>query len=490
MSNIFASNNVYIQPDGGSGFQYKIGLSGSFTALIFPCTISNSISPTNITIFFTTNMTFTNASGGVNCYFVCAGSNITFDGSQNTITLDGISNYPGLIRNGDALSTGYNNVVVKNINVDNLLNSSSITSDGGYICQSYFSKNATSNIVQNCSSSGDIGIGGNTNGGIVGSYVGINGGSIDIIGCFSTGAILAQYSGGITGRYVGQNGGSVNITSCYSTGVVNSYYGGGICGIYTCNANITYCYSAGNIGPVAYGCGGIVGGYACSDLATDIVTISTCFSLGDITGSVGMVGSIGGVVGGFSGSASTPGTLNIISCYSMGAISEGRSGICGVGGANTNITNCYSLGNIGNGGFGIAYGMDGSFTSTSVMNITNCYSLGNIGANGAGICHGINGGPPSTGQTINVTNCYTSGTISGGGSGLVLVPLPPTGGTINISLVPCGIQFRLIRPIYYQHFSKKYIIRVARIQFLAAYILAHKVCSKVLTHMSWSIIQM
>jgi len=146
-----------------------------------------------------------------------------------------------------------------------------------------------------------------------------------------------------------------------------------------------------------------------------------------------MVGSIGGVVGGFSGSASTPGTLNIISCYSMGAISEGRSGICGVGGANTNITNCYSLGNIGNGGFGIAYGMDGSFTSSALMNITNCYSLGNIGANGAGICYGINGGPPSTGQTINVTNCYTSGTISGGGSGLVLVPLPPTGGTINIS---------------------------------------------------------
>ena len=432
MSNISTSNNIYIQDDGGGGFQYKVGLSGSFTTLNFPCTITNVALPTNITIFFTTNMTFTTSNGGANCYFICNSSNIIFDGGQNTITLDGITNYPGLIQNGTAGSNGSGDyIVVKNIVMANNLNNSTISSDGGYICQSYFSKGKLSNVVQNCSTSGDVGLGGNTNGGIVGSYVGMNSGSVDIIGCYNTGIISAQYSGGICGRYTGQNGGSVNITGCYSTGVINSYYGGGICGIYTCNANVTYCYSLGSISPVAYNCGGIVGAYACSGIATDVVTISKCFTLG-IIGSTTDNKNAGGICGGFSGSSNPGGTLNIINCYSLGTITTGSSGICAMSGANTNITNCYSLGDINNGAYGITYGMDGNFTSTSVMNITNSYSIGNIGSGGSGICYGMQGISPSTGQVLNIISCYTCGTIAGGASGLVLGPSPSGGGSINI----------------------------------------------------------
>jgi hypothetical protein len=377
-------------------------------------------------------MTFTNSNGGANCYFICNSSNIIFDGGQNTITLDGITNYPGLIQNGTAGSNGSGDyIVVKNIIMANNLNNSTISSDGGYICQSYFSKGKLSNIVQNCSSSGDVGLGGNTNGGIVGSYVGMDSGSVDIIGCYNTGIISAQYSGGICGRYTGQNGGSVNITGCYSTGIINSYYGGGICGIYTCNANITYCYSLGSIGlGGAYSCGGIVGGYACADLPGDIVTISKCFSLGNIGNPAGFIGN-GGIGGGFSGSSTTPGTFNIINCYSLGTIATRSSGICGMASGNTNITNCYSLGNIDTDAYGITYGMDGSDTSTAIMNITNSYSIGNISSSGSGICYGIQGGRPFTGQTLNIINCYTCGTIAGGASGLVLGPIP-SGGTINI----------------------------------------------------------
>jgi hypothetical protein len=439
MTTIITNQNIYIQ-DIGSGIKYKIGSTGSYNTLSFPCTVNNINAPTNITVFISTNLTFNNS----NQYFICSSSNIIFDGAQYIITLDGISNYPGLIKNGTILfppypnppilTPGYNDITVQGFNIS-CINGSGLSGEAGYVCQFGFAVSALNNIVQNCSSDGIIqGVG---VGGICGSYAAYSTGNLTISNCSSTGDISSiNYSGGICGSDAGSGvygsgiNGTVNITNCYSTGFIGSAYGGGICGFYAGNVNITNCYSTGTIGVNispnnGYNTGGIVGGYPAYNGGHTIV--SNCFSLGSIgsvfTNAAGIVGPL----------ASPGGILDIINCYSLGDIFSSCSGICGSSGTNTNITNCYSLGNIADNAFGICYGMDGSYTSSAIMNITNCYSIGNIGANSAGICYGISGGPPSTIQTLNVYNCYTIGTVDPTGAGLVLNPIPPTGGIINIT---------------------------------------------------------
>jgi hypothetical protein len=416
MTTLNTNQDVYIQDNGIGNINYKIGLSGIYSPLTFPCTINNIGAPTNITVFFSNDVTFIN----LNQYFICGSSNIIFDGNQYTITLDGVIGYPGLIQNGTPSSDGNNYITVQGF-IISCINASNISYDGGYMCQLYFSKNATNNIVQNCSTDGNIG----GSGGICGRYPAYNSGNLSILNCNTSGVINGTYTGGICGpdagsSLTGLNNGIVNITHCYSTGIINAPYGGGICGFNASNVNITYCFSSGAIGPsLNYYMGGIVGGYSAWNGGHTIV--KNCYSLG-------FIGSgNNGIVGGF---AATGGTLDIIDCYSLGNISSNGSGICGMSSCDTNITNCYSLGTID--GYGITYGMDGSFTSSAVMNITNCYSIGNINANAAGICYGISGGPPSTSQVLNLNNCYTVGIVNPSGNGLVLGPAPP-GSFINIT---------------------------------------------------------
>lgn len=424
MSNIPTNQNIYVEDVGSGIYKYKLGLSGTYNSLTFPCTIQNLNPSTNITVFFNTNITLYTSSD----YFICISSNITFDGNNNTITLDNtIANYPGLIQNGSFVDNGNNNIIVRNFNVScNSL--TPLSSDAGYICQSYFSKNAINNVIQNCSSDGII----NGSGGICGRYTAYDGGNLSILNCNSSGVMNGTYTGGICGPDAGSgssfgNNGNVNITNCYSTGGLNAPYGGGICGYNAANVNITYCYSTGAIGVTFdYANGGIVGGYSAWNGGNTVVT--KCYSLGTIGTGIIAAASNSGIVGSY---VAAGGTLEISECYSFGNINSYASGICGVTSTNTTITNCYSLGSISSNAYGISYGMDGSFTSSDVLNINNCYSIGNIGANGAGICYGINGGPPSTGQTININNCYATGIFTSG-IGLVSNPIPPTGGTINI----------------------------------------------------------
>lgn len=420
MSYINTTQDIYIQDDGIGGVEYKIGQTGTFFSLSFPCTITNIASPINITIFFSSNLTFNSLTQ----YFICGSSNITFNGNQNTITLDGIIGYQGLIQNGTSGGNGYSYITVQGL-IITTINSSSLSNEAGYVCQSYFSKNATNNTVNNCSSTGTI----NGAGGICGRYAAYSTGQLSIFNCYSSGLMNGTYTGGIcgpdagTGIYGSGINGSVNITNCYSTGTINAPYGGNICGFNAGNVNITNCFSSGDIGPTFnYYMGGIVGGYSAWNGGNTV--IANCYSLGVIgSGNSGIAGSY----------ASAGGTLNIINCYSLGNISSGSSGICGISSTNTNITNCYSFGTISSNGYGICYGMDGSFTSSAIMNITNCYSNGTIASNAAGICYGISTGPPSTSQVININNCYIIGTVSPSGAGLVLIPIPPTGGSINIT---------------------------------------------------------
>ena len=67
----------------------------------WPITLNNS-SGSNKTVFIVGNLELTTAY--TNMFFIIGGSNITIDGQNNTITVNGVSDYPGLVQNGTSSS--------------------------------------------------------------------------------------------------------------------------------------------------------------------------------------------------------------------------------------------------------------------------------------------------------------------------------------------------------------------------------------------------
>jgi len=84
-------------------------------------------------------------------YFIASAGNVTIDGQNNSVTINGITNYPGLVQNGTSTTNGFNNIVVQNITID--ASSSTLANDpsNGWIAQRYFKKGATGSFVNNCS---------------------------------------------------------------------------------------------------------------------------------------------------------------------------------------------------------------------------------------------------------------------------------------------------------------------------------------------------
>jgi hypothetical protein len=297
----------------------------------WPCAVENTDTAAGtLTIIFSTDITLNNDDTlGTNKYFYCISDEIQFgnqylndDGSRPIITIDGITNYPGLVQNGSFSSNGKNFIRIKNLHI-HAINGSETTLQGGWVAQEYFSKGSESSIA-NCSSDGPI-----LAGGIAGNSVGNDGGSVIISGCYSTGDQINFGAGGIVGFYPGYIGGIISITQCWSSGLI---------------------FIEG---------GGIVG----DSIDSTSVTIANCYS----TGAIGESG--GGIVGqnaGIGGDGET--TLNINNCYSTGAIGDNAGGICGkLAGVNAIVDNCYSLGTIGTGGGAI-------FGASSTGTDTNCYS--------------------------------------------------------------------------------------------------------------------
>jgi hypothetical protein len=282
---------------------------------------------------FVTDMTFTSAEH----YFVVGNGGITIgspslyeDGTRTVITIDGITDYPGLIQNGTFSTDGNGSIDIYNLEVRAIGGSTLSTGEGtgnGWICQTYYGKNASNNYVINCASDGPINA---TCGGIVGSnsgtgagaelvvvgcsssgeiqegsggIIGAAGGNVTCNGCWSTGAISGDGAGGIAGSSAGINGDTVTITRCYSEGVITGINAGGIVGSDTLLCNINFCYSKGNV--TADYCGGIMGGGASGTIA-----ISNCYYSGNITGEY---------CGGISG-ATESGTITISNCYVCGSV--------------------------------------------------------------------------------------------------------------------------------------------------------------------------
>jgi hypothetical protein len=294
----------------------------------WPVTIENSDLNGYLKVIFRSDITFTSFDQ----YFRCGSEYIQFgdfsldaSGERAKITINGISDYLGLINNEP-----YNNIRIFNISVLSA-GGSTLELNAGWVCQSNFMEGVVAEIVNgfivNCFSSGEIPFGG---GGIVGGYSSF----ITVRGCSSTGATGIR-AGGIVGR----NCSAGTISECYSTGTIAGA-AGGIVGVECTGGVIFKCYSTGPI--TGLRAGGIVG----ED--SNNLTVNDCYSRGNIQGQLS-----GGIIGANAGRTDP---VNVENCYSTGDINGGggtdAGGICGSGYSSGNISGCYTSGaGSGNGIF-------------------------------------------------------------------------------------------------------------------------------------------
>jgi hypothetical protein len=332
---------IYIRYDAGSGTTYKINNS-SYNGISLPLTIINTNISFTLQVLFETDLVI----GFDLWYIICGSSNIQFgptslnnNGTRPIITIDSVSDYPGLIQNGGGIFgiDGFNNITIQNIGITTS-NGSTLQNNAGWLCQSYFGKNAINNNIINCYSTGYI-TGGC--GGIVGSYAADSGGSLTINKCFSLGFIDNE-AGGIVGNNAANSGGTITITNCYSFGEIGGTpsvngAGGGIVGSFANQVNISNCYSLGQIS--GNYCGGIIG-YNFSNNSTSTM-ITNCYSIGNIIGE-----NSGGIASGIAGGSSYAVIQN---CYTTGSVEVNNYGIS-IPNSNLTIINCYSEGdNSGSG---------------------------------------------------------------------------------------------------------------------------------------------
>ncbi len=364
------TDTFYIQ-QSGSNVQYKKNNESWTTISSWPLNITNSTPSSGyLPILLTTNITLSSTSQ----YFNCSSSKLQFgsqstnaDGTIPTITISGVTGYPGVISNGAFGVNGYANILVFNLSV--VFSSSTLASAGGIIGQGYYARGVTGCYIINCNTNGTIS---DTAGGIVGTNAAASNGNLSIIGCYSLGGISDNGAGGIVGTYCCYQGGTLLIDRCYSKGNI-AVNAGGIAGYYA---------ATGSVGNVAN------------------VTIQNSFSLGNITG-----GDAGGIVG--ISAASANGTLTISNCYSRGSIAANAGGIVGGSGGNATsssitVSNCYSTGSIDSLGGGI---FARSSATTSIA--YNCYTSGS-GSTG-GIYYN------STNDNLKGSSNYSEANNSGSG---------------------------------------------------------------------------
>lgn len=366
----------------------------SGNSLYWPITFNNdNTSLGNLHIELESDITFDTTIGGITSYFVCGSSNIQFgsrtlkpDGTRPVITIHGITDYPGLIQNGNVGSNGYGNIYAMNLEI-RASGGATLANEGGWIGQAYFGKgtSGSNNVILNCHSTGDTGVG---CGGIIGQYAG----PVKCVSCSSSG-VIGTYGGGIIGANSPSTAGSLACESCWSTGVIGAY-GGGITGQSTGAATIVNCYSTGLMNQNA---GGISGRYSGSSSGH---AISECYSRG-VVGDYG-----GGIIG------SECGVVAITNCYSVGAIPASSGGILGNQGGNTTnktVSNCYVVGATShvNGG----YIIPGYSDLTGNVNVVDgtIYLAGNAASTGwtnASANTALTGFPASSVAPIGVKWVY------------------------------------------------------------------------------------
>lgn len=349
MTTISATGTLYFRDNLGSP-EYSFDNSSWTNVPSWPLLIENSNTSSTLTVLFTNKCILTSPS----MYFICVSSNIQFgsstlnnDGSRSIIDISGVTGYPGLVQNGTSILAGFSNITIVNIELTGT-GESTLASNAGWFAQAYFGSQANAILIKNCFTSNIINGGATTpKGGIAGSFLGYNAGSVTIWACSTTGAIGSR-SGGIVGECAGQKYGNIIIGNCWSLGVISNNGSGGIVGPAAGDDNgvvqISNCYSSGFIGQTS---GGIVGRYA----------------------------------GGDKNGINTFGQVYISYSYSTGSIIFNSGGIVGYQPLNiVTVTNCFSTGSIASGG-GI---FGGNMTDISLQTTTNCYSSGGTLPTGIG----------------------------------------------------------------------------------------------------------
>ena len=99
----------------------------------FPVTINGGTLDVPVIITFEEDLIIDSIIG-TNGYFIIGSDYITIDGQNNTVTINDVPDYPGLIQNGTITSNGYCNVIVENIGI--LSNDiTTLVKYGGWLCQ-------------------------------------------------------------------------------------------------------------------------------------------------------------------------------------------------------------------------------------------------------------------------------------------------------------------------------------------------------------------
>jgi hypothetical protein len=308
-----------------------------------------------LVVTFLTNITISHA----NNYFIIGSHYVSVDGGNKTVTVSGVTDYPGLIQNGvPNVANGFSNITVTNINTQ-ITGTTTLAFRAGYICQSYFCTGSSGiNTISNCTNIGPVSA--NDAGGIAGyAFAQASSGTNTISNCTNSGPVSGGSAGGIAGGAFAssaQEDRTNTISNCTNSGPISGNYAGGIAGnSFAYNAasvgtnTITNCTNSGTIS--GYGAGGIAGpNFAYNSKSGRTNTITNCTNSGTISGS-----NAGGIAGNNFASGAQNGSTNTISnCTNSGPISGyGAGGIAGpnfaLNSAGTNkIKNCYTTnGNIG-----------------------------------------------------------------------------------------------------------------------------------------------
>ena len=269
-----------------------------------------------------------------------------------------------------------------------------------------------STLVSNCYSDCQVTSGSSSNytGGLIGNMR-----KGQVAGCYSAGPVEGGYSvGGLIGNCVVSTTLTDVIVDCYSISDVdiasNCNRAGGLVG-YSESAQITRCYSTGQVGSSNMDCkqlGGLVGVQLAGKL-TD------CWSSSDVKGGIGSC-DLGGLAGALW-------ITTVQKCYSTGSVeSGGGAGSWNIGGLagvqdGGSVSNSYSLSSVAGGSLSSGVGGLIGYMGNSASTVTNSFSTGLVtGYNNVG---GLVGYKTST-SAINT--CFwdkesSQITISAGGKG-------------------------------------------------------------------------
>ena len=225
----------------------------------FPITVTVD---NGVTISFTGDITINTQS--TNYFYIeynddTSTGGLTVEGNNHTITIDGITNYTGLIKFNNSYYSDYGQHVIQNVGILST-NNSTLAQYNGWICSAEDIPNVS---VNKCYSTGSIQ--NQQSGGIFGRYMSA---TSSITNCYSTGNISGTGSGGICGI-----AGAGTVTNCYSTGIIQDENSGGIFGEEPVGSAVN-CYTTGAIsGTNAGGIFGLVNSFLVQNTATNCYCI-------------------------------------------------------------------------------------------------------------------------------------------------------------------------------------------------------------------------